>query len=143
MTLYVHRPDMCFGHQYQCIACVWLLFIQQACLPYPDHGWPVCYPMGLGISGSTSKGLGPLRAHSANSFFGKKEILQGLCFEEMKVFHGFVSATKVKSLTAFTFGHVCCPCIVSQCGVWVCLGWATYQDPHMHNNASMGFSWGL
>ena len=73
MTLYVHRPDMCFGHKYQCIVCVWLLFIQQAFLPYPDHGWPVFYPMVLGIGGSTSKGLGPLRAHSANSFFGKKE----------------------------------------------------------------------
>ena len=83
---------MCFGHQYQCIVCVWLLFIQQACLPHPDHGWPVCYPMGLGIGGSISKGLGPLQAHSANSCSGKRNILQGLCFEEMKVFHGFSRA---------------------------------------------------
>ena len=37
------------------------------------HGCPICYPMGLRIGGSISKSLGPLRAHSANSFFWKKE----------------------------------------------------------------------
>ena len=139
---------------------------QQAYLPHSDHDWPVCYPMGLGIGGSISKGLGPLRAHSANSFFGKKEhpsrtLLggnEGLSrlftgfHVVFKGFHGVPRAfkgfhrfylKKGKSLTAFTFGRFCCPCIVSQCGVWVCLGWATYQDPHMHNNACMGFPWGL
>ena len=106
-----------------CVAAV----IQQACLPHPDHGWPVCYPMGLGIGGSISKGLGPLRAHSANSFFGKKEhpsrtLLGGnegisLLFTGFHVvfkgFHGVPRAfkgfhrfypKKGESLTAFTFG---------------------------------------
>ena len=166
MTLYEHRPDMCLRPQYQCIS-MWVAAVHSASLsssfwPWlasllPNGAWhrwvyfqrpgppPSTFRKQLFREKGTSfKDFAWRKWRSFTAFHGLSCGFQGLSWSSTG-FQGFPLrlSQKRKVLDGFYFWTFCCPCIVSQCGVWVCLGWATYQDPHMHNNACMGFPWGL